>query len=152
MKKLILSVFAVLALAAVTHAAPSGYTFASDFDPSVQLCWDVFNSSDTVPAAAQKKIYQRAPVGFTAKSWTMTADQSGSAAVAIWKDTLANFPPTSADLITTSTPSATSVLWSSGTTSGWSTSSIKQGDVLDLNIVSIASWTRFQLCILGVKD
>lgn len=39
------------------------------------------------------------PFGCVITEWTLLADQSGSIGVDIWKDTYANYPPTSADTI-----------------------------------------------------
>ncbi len=122
-------------------------------DPTVTLCLEVFNSSDTVPATGVKKVYRKVPYNFTVRSWELTADQSGSAAVGVIMDSPANFPPTSADnIVSSSTPSATTVLYSSGTTASWGTTSIPQGYYLDLNEVSITSWTRYQLCLIGTRN
>jgi hypothetical protein len=44
------------------------------------------------------------PFNCTITAWTLMADQSGSIVIAIWKDTLANYPPTSADSIVASAP------------------------------------------------
>ena len=41
------------------------------------------------------------PVACTIKAARVLADQSGSIAIALWKDSYANFPPTDADLIDT---------------------------------------------------
>src|SRR5690606_24282463 len=62
---------------------------------------------------------------------TLLADQAGDAVVDIWLDSLANFPPTNADSITSATPPTLSnaASYEDTTLSGWTTS-ISAGDVL----------------------
>lgn len=45
------------------------------------------------------KGYLRIPKSLTITGWEITADQSGSIVVDVWKDTYANYPPTVADTI-----------------------------------------------------
>jgi len=69
--------------------------------------------------------------------WTLLADQAGSVVVDIWKDTLANYPPTVADTITGSAkPTLTSADHGrSSSLTGWTTG-INAGDTLRFNIDS----------------
>src|SRR5690606_9777362 len=48
------------------------------------------------------------PIEFdaTITGWTLVADQAGTIQIDLWKDTLANFPPTDADSITGAAPPA----------------------------------------------
>lgn len=80
---------------------------------------------------------------------TSLADQSGSIVVDIWKDTYANFPPTDADSITSSTPPTISSATKAQDTSlsGWTTS-ISAGDILRFNVDSCTSVTR---CLISLK-
>jgi hypothetical protein len=91
------------------------------------------------------------PFACTITGVTVLGDQSGSAVVDIWKDTLANFPPTDADTITASaTPTLSSVTKYEDTTlTGWTTA-ITAGDVLRFNLDSVTSFTRLTI-ILKVK-
>ncbi len=79
----------------------------------------------------------------------LLADQTGSIVVDIWKDTLANFPPTVADSITASAkPTITSDTDSEDTTlTGWTTS-IVQGDVLRFKVDSA---TNIERCTVALK-
>ena len=77
------------------------------------------------------------PFACTITSATILADASGSAVVDIWKDTYANYPPTNADSITSSTPPTLSgaIKNTDPTLSGWTTS-IAAGDILYFNVDS----------------
>lgn len=85
----------------------------------------------------------RVPANCTITGVTAMADQSGSVVVDIWKDTLANYPPTVTDTITASAPvTISSATYSEDTTlTGWTTS-LSQGDTLRFNINSVSTITR----------
>lgn len=89
-----------------------------------------------------------APYPGTITSWTMTADQSGSAVVDIWKDTYANFPPTVADTITASAkPTLTSQSKNtSSTLTGWTTT-VTAGDILRFKLDSATTVTKLLLVV-----
>jgi hypothetical protein len=84
-----------------------------------------------------------APRACTIDSWTATSDVSGSIAVAVWKDTYANFPPTSADIISASASiKITGAIKNTDSTlTGWS-KSVSAGDWLIFNVVSAATLTE----------
>ena len=88
------------------------------------------------------------PFDCTIDSALVVADQSGSIVIDIWKDTLANFPPTDADSITSSAPptlsSATNSLDS--TLTGW-TKSLTKGEILRFNVDSATTVTRVTLSL-----
>lgn len=89
------------------------------------------------------------PVNCTLLGWTLLADQTGSIVIDVWRDTLANFPPTNADSITNShEPTISSAQKAEDTDiSDWSSVSLLAGDTLRFNIDSISAITRvtFQL-------
>ena len=89
------------------------------------------------------------PFNCTLTAVTALADQSGSIVVDIWKDTLANYPPTDADSITASAPvTISSDTDSQNTTlSGWTTT-VSAGDILRFNVDSCTSITR---CVISLK-
>lgn len=93
----------------------------------------------------------RVPFDCTILSATLLADQTGSIVVNIWKDTLANYPPTSGDKITSTTPPTISGGTNSEDTtlSSWTTT-IAAGDTLRFNVDSVTSIGRVTL-ILKVK-
>jgi len=84
----------------------------------------------------------------TITKWTILADVTGSIQVDIWKDTYANYPPTSADKITgTLVPSISSGIKNQDSTlTGW-TNAITAGDILRFNVTSAATITRATLCL-----
>ena len=92
------------------------------------------------------------PFACTITGWTVLADQSGSIVFDIWKDTLANYPPTVADTITASAKptisSATNA--SSSTLTGWTTS-VAANDILRINVDSITTITRATLILKVIK-
>lgn len=93
-----------------------------------------------------------APFGFTITEGWLTADQSGSIVIDIWKDTYANYPPTDADSITASAPLTISAATKSKDTTltGWTTS-VSKGDILRFNVDSVSSINYVLLTLLGVK-
>lgn len=86
--------------------------------------------------------------GGTITQVTMLADQSGSIVVDIWKDTYANYPPTDADSITSSTPPTISSTTKSkdSTLTSWITT-ITAGDTIRFNVDSVTSITRVVVII-----
>jgi hypothetical protein len=79
---------------------------------------------------------------------TLLADQTGSIVIDIWKDTYANFPPTSADSICGSAkPTISSAQkYQDATLTGW-TKTINAGDILAFNVDSAATITRVTLAL-----
>jgi hypothetical protein len=92
------------------------------------------------------------PFTCTINSVTLLADQSGSIAIDIWKDTYANYPPTDADSITASAvPTITTDTDSQDTTlTGWTTA-LTKGDTLRFNVDSCTSITRVTLHLQVTK-
>jgi hypothetical protein len=78
----------------------------------------------------------------------LLADQSGSIAVDVWKDTYANFPPTIADTI--GAPPAI-VAAQKAQNLAYGTIAVAAGDVLAFNVDSAATITRVVLCLQGTK-
>ena len=83
------------------------------------------------------------PFACTIEAVTLLADQSGSIVVDIWKDTYANYPPTSGDSITASAkPTISSAVKSQNTTlTGWTTS-VTAGDTIRFNVDSATTVQR----------
>jgi len=80
------------------------------------------------------------PCACTLDSVRMVADASGSAVVDIWSDTYANFPPTDADSITSSTPPTLTAAQTMVDTdlTNWTTT-FAAGDWLAFNVDSCAT-------------
>ena len=92
------------------------------------------------------------PFDCTIVSATLLADQSGSIAIDVWKDSFASYPPTSADSITASAkPALSSAAKSRDTTlTGWTTS-VSAGQTLRFNVDSVATLTRVTLILEAVR-
>jgi hypothetical protein len=96
----------------------------------------------------------RVPFACTLTGWTLLADQSGAIVIDVWRDTLANFPPTDADSITnTNEPE----IAASGTNaedtdlSNWTDVTLDAGDILRFNVDSVTSHTRVTLLLHMTK-
>jgi hypothetical protein len=74
--------------------------------------------------------------------WTVLPDQSGSIAVAIWKDSYANFPPVVGDLLVTPTLTATTKAQS-----GAISHAVAAGDVLRFNVNSVTTCQRVTIAL-----
>lgn len=80
-------------------------------------------------------------------SWYIVADQTGNIVIDVWKDVVANFPPTAADSIAGSEkPTLSSVNFNSDTNlTTFTTRKITAGDVIRFNVDSVATVTRVSL-------
>lgn len=88
------------------------------------------------------------PFACTINHVRLLADQSGSIVVNIWKDTYANYPPTVADKITSTTPpTISSATKSEDTTLTSWTTSVTAGDTLRFNVDSVTTITYVTLII-----
>lgn len=91
------------------------------------------------------------PFTCTIDSWYITADQAGSIVVDVWKDTLANFPPTVADSIAGSEkPTLSGVAFNSDTNLTTFTRSLAANDVIRFNVDSVATVTRVNLVFRAI--
>jgi hypothetical protein len=86
------------------------------------------------------------PVSGTIVQWTLTAHESGSIVLDLWKDTYAHYPPTVADTITASAkPTLSSAQKAqSSTLTGWTTT-VTEGEFLGVNVDSCSTITRATL-------
>jgi len=99
------------------------------------------------------KSWVRVPFDMTITGWDITADQSGSIVVDVWKDTYANFPPIDADSIAgTELPTLSSAQKNQDTSlSSWTTS-VSQGDYIRINVDSASTVTFVYLTIYGTRS
>lgn len=95
----------------------------------------------------------RVPVACTLTGWTLLADQSGSIVIDVWRDTLANYPPTNADTITNGHEMAISSATSAEDTdiSDWTDVTLDAGDVLFFNVDSVTDITRITICLTAKR-
>ena len=82
------------------------------------------------------------PFDCTITTATMLADQSGSVAISLWKDTYANFPPTVADVIDTFSISTATKSQETGLSIACTA-----GDIIRLNVDSCTTITRLALAL-----
>ena len=135
---------------AAQDAATRAYVLAqvltlADLDTAVEF---IIDGGGAVIATGEKG-HIRLPFAGTIISVALAADQSGSIVIDIWKDTLANFPPTNADSITASAPptlSSDDVVLDS-TLTGW-TKTFNAGDFLAFNVDSCTTITRVTLTLV----
>ena len=111
-----------------------------------QICFIIDGGGSAITTGA--KAWVRAANSFTIGGVDITADQSGSCVVDIWKDTYANFPPTVADTITASAkPTLSTAQKAQDTTlTGWTTT-VTAGDYLRANVDSCSTVTMVEVCI-----
>lgn len=104
----------------------------------------IFNMIGT----ADEQAWVQVPYDCTITSYELTADQSGSIVIDLWKNTYTNFPPTVADSITASAkPTLSSAQKATDSTlTGW-TKTISAGDYLLANVDSAATLEKAILII-----
>jgi len=113
--------------------------FIEDLDGSINFVIDGGGSAITTGVKGDIEI------GFDCiiTSCRVLPDQSGSIVVDIWKDTYANYPPTDADTITSSTPpTVTATTKSEDTTLTSWTTTISAGNILRFNVDSCSTIER----------
>lgn len=97
------------------------------------------------------KGYLRVPVAMTITGWEITADQSGSTVIDVWKDTYANYPPTVADAIFTTKPTLSSVIKNQNLAPTFvgAGATVAAGDYIAFNVDSATTVQIVQLSIIG---
>ena len=113
--------------------------FIEDLDGSINFVIDGGGSAITTGVKGDIEI------GFDCiiTACRVLPDQSGSIVVDIWKDTYANYPPTDADTITSSTPpTVTATTKSEDTTLTSWTTTISAGNILRFNVDSCSTIER----------
>lgn len=90
------------------------------------------------------------PYNMVIQSWVLLSDVTGSTVIDLWKDTYANYPPTSGDSITASAKPNISAGTKnqSSTLTGWNTT-VNSGDIIRFNVDSCTGITKAQLTIIG---
>lgn len=83
------------------------------------------------------------PYACTVLGWSIFGTVSGSIVVDIWRDTVANFPPTVGDSIAgTGKPTVTTATYATGNTTGWGSTALAKDDILRFNVDSVTSFTQ----------
>jgi hypothetical protein len=96
--------------------------------------------------------YLTIPYNATITGWQLVGTPSGNLIVDVWKDTYANFPPTSGDTITgTEKPTLSSSTKNEDLSlSTWNTT-ITSGDIFAFNVSSASTITQATLTIFITK-
>jgi hypothetical protein len=96
--------------------------------------------------------YIEMPFAMTIEAVRLVSSVSGSIVVDIWKDTYANFPPTDADSITSSTPPTLTTATKAEDTdlTSWTTA-LAKGDWLVFNVDSVTSCVLVTLSLSGKR-
>ena len=118
--------------------------FIEDLDGSINFVIDGGGSAITTGVKGDIEI------GFDCiiTACRVLPDQSGSIVVDIWKDTYANYPPTDADTITSSTPpTVTATTKSEDTTLTSWTTTISAGNILRFNVDSCSTIERVTISL-----
>lgn len=102
--------------------------------------------------AAGWVLFDQIKANITITSIALLADQSGSIVIDLWKDSLANYPPTSADSIcATSKPTITTATNSVQTVFvGWDVT-WEAGEILGINVDSATSVKQVTISIIGTR-
>ena len=129
-----------------TGGAAANPSWATDAN-SIGVTYDGGGAAITTGDATL--IYVKVPYSCTIVEANMLADQSGSIVISVWKDTYANYPPTSGDNIAASAPPTISASNKSvdTTLTGWTTT-VTAGDVIAFRVTSCTTITR---CTLQLK-
>jgi len=100
-----------------------------------------------------QKGYVKIPYPGTISDWTIMTDTSGSIVIDIWKDSLANFPPTSLDSITNGNYAYLSnqIVNSDNVLSGWTTTFLAN-DVFTFDVIGVTGVTNINLTLNVIKN
>jgi len=87
------------------------------------------------------------PVAGDIVQWTILADQSGSITLDVWKDVIANHPPTVADEIvgTGTKPAISTATYAWHAPAGWDTVRVAANDVIMVNVDSCTTITKVEV-------
>jgi hypothetical protein len=113
-----------------------------------------FGGDGATPLEAGMYAFVEVPFNCTVQSWSLFADQTGSAVIDVWKDSYGNFPPTIADSICGGAePELSSAQKAVGTDlSAWTTTSLTSGDVLKVYLSSVSTVTYLALTLRLIQD
>lgn len=95
------------------------------------------------------KGYINIPFAMTVTRWDLFSDQTGDIVIDVWKDTIANFPPTTS-IAGSEKPALSGATNNSDTSLSTWTTGIAANDVIGFNVDSAADVTRVTLTIQGI--
>lgn len=118
-------------------------TFLGKTTRAIQLVIDGGGQVPTLGSWGQISI----PFNCTITGWTLTGDQSGSAVIDVLRSTFAGFPAT-VSIAGTDKPTLVSVQKNTDALlTGWGTTALNLGDVLQFNLNSVATCLRLNLTL-----
>ena len=139
-------------LARLAVGATNGMRLAARSGETTGLLWEVDKAEVECelvgPTAGQESRAIRVPYDCVITGWTIAANASGSCVIDVWKDTLANFPPTVGDTITASAkPTLSAARTATSTTlTGWTTA-LSEGDWVVFKVDSASSITEVVIAL-----
>jgi len=101
-----------------------------------------------VPLAAGVKCDLPIDFACAVTGWTILGDQAGSIQIDLWKSSYATFPPLiggSMPGANANKPQATGAVKAQGGAAGWLQSAIAAGEIVRVNVDSVAAFTRVTL-------
>jgi len=117
---------------------------------TAQLHFDIDGGGSVITIGA--KSWVRVPYNMIITGWEITADQSGSIVVDVWKSTYDNFPPTVADTIAGSEkPTLSNQQKNQDTSLTTWTTTVNAGDYVRINVDSVSTVTKVAVDIFGYK-
>lgn len=142
--------------AGIQRSALTGAVVASAGSNATTSTFDIVVSLDGALTAITTGVKAAADLHFdfacTITGWTLTADQTGSIVIDVWKDTYANFPPTVADTIAgTEKPTISAAVKGQDTSLSTWTTSVAAGDMLRFNVDSVTDITACTLVLKATK-
>lgn len=115
--------------------------------PIKQIICSMDNGDSALAASTQYSV----PIRFngTIVGWDFIANAAGSCKIDVWKDTIANYPPTDADSITNGhEPELVNAAMSSDTNvNDWSVTQVQIGETIRFNIDSNSTITSITLSL-----
>jgi hypothetical protein len=125
------------ARAAAIDGLPGSYNDLTDLPDRSAIITMIFDGGGA-PIIAPFTRYLYIPFAATITGWALMADQTGSIAVDVWKESISGFPPTVVNSITGGSPPSLSSQASavSSSVAAWATTQINAGDCLAYRVLS----------------
>ena len=101
-----------------------------------------------VPLAGGVKLDLVIDFACAVTGWTILGDQAGSIQIDLWKSSYAAFPPVVGGSLpgaNANKPQATGAVKAQGGVAGWLQSAIAAGEIVRVNVDSVAAFTRVTL-------
>ena len=134
----------------LTSDGAANLSFAPATAGSAAVIGLTIDGGGAVPSTGAKGFIE-VPFGCTITSWTMLADQSGSAQITVSKGTYSAFP-TASSIVASAPPNLSSQQKNADSTlMGW-TKTIAAGDVLSFNLDSVSTVQRIVLELQVTKS